>query len=124
MTAPPAADRIRQMSAVTANFNGLRGLILVPAGLWLLVYGACFLLAPAAKDWALAAAVLPLAAMVVITRRYHARFGQVRDRQSVVHWGAGGIAIVLFMLSGIPVNLAEESPIWPQGLQVVLVMAV
>lgn len=123
MTAPPTADRIRRMSAVTANFNGLRGLIVVPAGVWLLVAGAAYMFAPSAQDWILVSLVPAFAAMVLITRHYRQRFGQVRNGQSALQWGVGAFAIVLFMLSGIPVNLAAGTPIWPYGLQAVLVMS-
>ncbi|MGH8881431.1 MAG: hypothetical protein ACRD0P_29455, partial [Stackebrandtia sp.] len=122
MTASPSADRIRQMSAVAANFNGLRGLLVVPAGIWLLAMGASYVLAPGLQDWVLASVVLAFAAMVMITRRYRDRFGQVRNGQSAVQWAVGAAAIVMFMLSGIPVNLAAGTPIWPYGLQAVLVM--
>ncbi|MQA95049.1 MAG: hypothetical protein GEV11_10525 [Streptosporangiales bacterium] len=124
MSAPPTAEQIRRMCAVTAIFNGLRGLMLLPAGLWLLAYGACFLFAPAARDWALAALIIMVGAMAAITRHYRGRFGQVRTGDTAVQWGAAVVALVLFMASGIPVNLLLDSPIWPQGLQIVLIMAI
>ncbi|MFC4561064.1 hypothetical protein ACFO4E_04255 [Nocardiopsis mangrovi] len=125
MTVPPAAARMRRISSVTANFNGLQGLALVPVALWLPAFGAVLVAAPDATQWATLALIPVFGTMALITRHYHHRFGRVRTGGAAVRILVPALGLAVFVATMIPVNLLtlSGSPIWPQGLQAALVLA-
>lgn len=122
----PSIDpaRMDRMMAVTSQFNGLRGLMVVPVGIALAVSGAGHF--AGLSEWTLPVLALGLLAMIPTSAYYRRRYGSVRRSSAVEGTVLVAVVLALFIGFGIGVTLLDlqDGPLWLAGVQIGLVLVV
>ncbi|WP_152436889.1 hypothetical protein [Nocardiopsis xinjiangensis] len=128
MAPPQDTARLQRLPRVTANYNGLQGLVLVPMGILLLLSGAVTLAEP--RNPLFVAGLVPaFATMGLLALYYRRRFGRVRSGESGYQSAAAAMALTVFFLLSVPVNRLIHSPdapdtaVWLTGVQAALTLA-
>ncbi|WP_017612828.1 hypothetical protein [Nocardiopsis salina] len=124
MATPPDTAQLERLSRVTANYNGLQGLVLVPMGVLLLVSGLVTIWSPHNPVFLLG--VVPtFIAMGLITRYYHRRFGRVRSGETGYQFVAAAAGLAVFFLLSVLLHILEVlgTTVWLGGVQVALTLA-
>ncbi|GAA4906457.1 MULTISPECIES: hypothetical protein [Nocardiopsidaceae] len=126
MASDPGSARMQQAVAVAANFNSLRGLILLPMGGALIVAGTLNLAGFSLVTLPFLA--LALVAQVPITRYYQRNFGRVRSDDMAAKTLAVIAALAVFTAVGIALKYTQaldgQNAVWLTGLQAAATMSV
>lgn len=130
MSAQPDVEEMRRLSAVVANYNGLRGLILVPIAVWMLIAGALHLIEGGGSLLSLPLLVLAFVATGLVARYYRRHYGQVRTREFATHLVVAVVALGVFLATHVATNVVDAvygpgwwSVMWIPGLQMALLLS-
>jgi hypothetical protein len=128
MATAPDTAQLQQLTRVTANYQGLQGLVYLPVGALLLIGGLAAFVG-SGEPFVLLGVVPALIAMGLITHYYHRRFGRVRSGEVGYQIAAAMAGLAVYLLLIVPINRlihvpgAPDVPIWLTGVQVSLFLA-